>query len=112
MEDVSRLQLVLTGGTANLPGLESMMRRTLAPRVRIGIPNGHGGIPNALKAPAYATGVGILLWALSQQNTTAQEVNSSGYRFLKNRHAPITRFFGQLRGLWPLEVFSAERGRL
>ena len=47
--DITRLRMVLTGGTANLPGLKEMVQRTLTKHVRVGVPDGRGGIPDEFK---------------------------------------------------------------
>jgi len=61
--------LVLTGGAANLAGLETLARETVSIPIRIGSPTGIYGIIDALHDPAYATGVGLLLWAARHQGT-------------------------------------------
>ena len=55
--------LVLTGGAVKLPGFEDLVQGRLSSRVRIGVPNGHVDVPETLRAPEYATSVGLLLWA-------------------------------------------------
>jgi cell division protein FtsA len=54
--------LVLTGGSSNLVGIETLGRNTLQLPVRVGIPGNIFGIADALHDPAYATSVGLLLW--------------------------------------------------
>jgi len=54
--------LVLTGGSANLSGIEALGRNILQLPVRVGIPTNIYGIADALHDPAYATSVGLLLW--------------------------------------------------
>ena len=82
VEDISKMSLVITGGTANLPGLLDLTHTKLTNHVRIGVPNGNTSIPDELKAPAYATGVGILLWAMDQREpvtaTEAPRSNGNG----------------------------------
>ncbi|MBI2936356.1 MAG: cell division protein FtsA, partial [Chloroflexi bacterium] len=56
--------IVLTGGSANLPGLEQVARKVFSCPVRIGRPKGIQGLPDELKNPAYATVVGSLLWGV------------------------------------------------
>ena len=65
--ELSEMRVVLTGGASSLPGLGSLVQRTLAIPVRHGTPEIRGDFPEELKNPAYATSVGILLWALTQQ---------------------------------------------
>jgi len=56
--------LVLTGGTANLKGIETLGQEVLGLPVRVGVPTGVYGLADILPDPAYATGVGLLLWGL------------------------------------------------
>ncbi|MDH5695771.1 MAG: cell division protein FtsA [Dehalococcoidia bacterium] len=54
--------IVLTGGSANLAGIEALGRNTLQLPIRVGIPGSIYGISDTLHDPAYATSVGLLLW--------------------------------------------------
>ncbi len=55
--------LVLTGGSSNLLGIETLGQEVLGLPVRVGVPMGVYGITDILPDPAYATSVGLLLWA-------------------------------------------------
>ncbi len=59
--------LVLTGGTAELPGMEDLARRVFHSPVRIGAPRGFPGLPGTLRQPAYSASVGVLLWGIKHQ---------------------------------------------
>lgn len=63
--------LVLTGGTANLPGIDALAREVTQSPVRIGLPAGVSGIIEDLANPAYATSVGLLLWGLKNQGQSS-----------------------------------------
>lgn len=54
--------LVLTGGSAKLPGIETMAQEVLQLPVRVGAPRDIHGLTDSLYDPAYATSVGLLLW--------------------------------------------------
>ena len=54
--------LVITGGSANLPGLEQLAAETLGLPARIGRPHHIHGLSDAIDNPAFATSVGLLLW--------------------------------------------------
>ncbi|MBI2850616.1 MAG: cell division protein FtsA [Chloroflexi bacterium] len=54
--------LVLTGGGANLPGIAELAADVTRLPVRIGVPYNLFGVADTLDDPAYATGVGLLLW--------------------------------------------------
>lgn len=59
--------LVLTGGSANLPGIDALGRDILQLPVRVGIPTSIYGITDILHDPAYATSVGLLLWGAKHE---------------------------------------------
>jgi len=54
--------LVLTGGTANLPGIEAVAEDVFREPVRVGAPQDVYGLADILYDPAYATSVGLLKW--------------------------------------------------
>jgi len=56
--------LVVTGGTAELPGILDLAGQTLDLPARIGVPTGMHGLADSISRPAYATAVGLLLWGL------------------------------------------------
>ncbi len=58
--------LVLTGGSSNLLGIETLGQDVLGIPVRVGVPTGVYGIADILPDPAYATSVGLLLWGTSK----------------------------------------------
>jgi len=59
--------LVLTGGTSNLSGIAALGREILRLPVRVGAPANISGITDTLCDPAYATSVGLLLWAAKNE---------------------------------------------
>ena len=69
--------LVLTGGTSNLSGIDALGRDLLRLPVRVGIPVSISGITDTLHNPAYATGVGLLLWGMKPKGTQTWK----SYRF-------------------------------
>jgi len=56
--------LVITGGTAELPGILELAGQTLDLPARVGSPLGLLGLADSISRPAYATAVGLLLWGL------------------------------------------------
>jgi cell division protein FtsA len=59
--------LVLTGGSSNLSGIETLGREILRLPVRVGVPTHVSGITDSLRDPAYATSVGLLLWGAKNE---------------------------------------------
>jgi len=70
--------LVLTGGSANLSGIEALGQDVLHLPVRVGAPTGMYGIADALHDPAYATSVGLLLWGSKHQGMQTWKVGGFG----------------------------------
>jgi cell division protein FtsA len=60
--------IVLTGGTALLEGIDTVAERILGYPCRIGRPQGLLGMGSAVSSPIYATGVGLIRWAIEEGN--------------------------------------------
>jgi len=54
--------VVLTGGGARIAGAAELAREAFEMPVRIGSPQGVGGLMDQLSNPAFATPIGLLLW--------------------------------------------------
>ncbi len=100
--DRARAGAVIVGGSANLAGLAELAEEVLGVPVRIGIPYGTGGLLEDVRAPSFATPVGLTLWELRQgRRERAREMTAR----------PTTRVFeGLTRGFnrasnWIGEMF-------
>ncbi|PIE16895.1 MAG: cell division protein FtsA [Rhodobacterales bacterium] len=61
-------QIVLTGGSSQIPGLESLANKILGQQVRLGRPMRVQGLPQAATGPAFASSVGLCLNAARPQD--------------------------------------------
>ena len=68
--------LVLTGGSANLPGIIPLAMDVLQMPVRVGIPGGLHGLVESISNPAYATAVGLLHWAMRDSEPFSPQVHA------------------------------------
>lgn len=59
--------IVLTGGTAALPGIKHVASDVLGMSVRTAQPENLAGLIDKLNSPAYSTSVGLLRWALTMR---------------------------------------------
>jgi cell division protein FtsA len=59
---------VLTGGSAVMQGMVELGEEIFHMPVRIGLPRYAGGLAEVVRAPRYATAVGLLLEGVSQLN--------------------------------------------
>ncbi|MCL0102672.1 rod shape-determining protein, partial [Dehalococcoidia bacterium] len=91
--------LVLTGGTANIPGIDLLAREVLdMQHVRVGVPGDITGIADTLHDPASATSVGLLFWGANHESDDEwrmEELRPGVIGTLKNSVLSARRF---LRG--------------
>jgi len=85
--------LVLTGGSSNLSGLETLGRDMLKLPVKIGVPVNMYGIAETLRDPAYATAVGLLLWGAKHDGKPTWQSGGfgDGLRRMMSRFAGLFR---------------------
>ncbi|MCX7890159.1 MAG: cell division protein FtsA [Rhodobacteraceae bacterium] len=67
-EHLPSQQVVLTGGASQIPGLDSMAARILGQNVRLGRPMRVQGLPQAATGAAFASSVGLCLFAAHPQD--------------------------------------------
>ena len=60
-EDVIGSGIVLTGGSSKMEGMIDLAEEVFHTQVRLGIPQGVGGLSGVVHNPIYATGVGLVL---------------------------------------------------
>lgn len=83
--------VVITGGGANLPGIAELGQKVMRVPVRLGVPVMLPGVSDALDNPAFATGVGLLLWKYKNENTVAPKSGRDVLRGLLNKMLRLFR---------------------
>ncbi|MNZ75476.1 Cell division protein FtsA [compost metagenome] len=68
-EDLLPAGIVITGGTAKMEGAVELAEEIFHMPVRLGLPQGVRGLEDVVRNPAYATGVGLLLYGLRKQGS-------------------------------------------
>lgn len=81
---------VIVGGGAKTVGLIEVATRTLNLQVRLGVPSGVRGVIRHLNDPAYATAIGLLNFALKEQDNPA----SGGKK--NSQESSLDGFFGKI----------------
>ena len=72
--------IVLTGGCANIPGVVEVTEKLARLPVRIGNPVAITGVSvEALKDPAYATSVGLVLYSMKNKGTSTWFTKRKGF---------------------------------
>jgi cell division protein FtsA len=67
-EHLPSQQIVLTGGASQIPGLDTLAPKILGQQVRIGRPLRVQGLPQAATGAAFASAVGLCLFAANPQD--------------------------------------------
>ena len=70
--------IVLTGGSSQLRGITQVAERVLNVPARVAAPKNLVGMVETLQSPAYATGVGLLRWAMSGQGVYRPRPSAQG----------------------------------
>jgi len=78
--------LVLTGGTAALPGLDELAEQLLGLPVRIGLPKGVHGLADVVRQPAFAASVGLLRWGAATEGGAPARAAPAGSLWAKIKH--------------------------
>ena len=69
MENMIPSGIVVTGGTALLEGVTEVAESIFNLPVRLGKPQGIGGLVDVVNNPMYATGVGLVLYGAKNQDS-------------------------------------------
>jgi cell division protein FtsA len=77
-EDLLASGVVVTGGTSKLRGITEIAEEVLGLPVRLGVPQGIGGLIDVVSGPAYSTGVGLVLHGARQRERPNRSHQSSG----------------------------------
>jgi cell division protein FtsA len=77
--------IVMTGGSTLLPGIIEMAERIFNVPVRQGVPTNVTGLVDVVSSPVYATGTGLLLYGLGQQDRNLFRIRDSDPLFYKVR---------------------------
>lgn len=86
LENAYPAGFVLTGGSVVLDGISDIAESVFNVPVRIGEPNKIGGLKDIIKNPAYATGVGLVIFGSSATcKMNFRETQSLGFTNILNR---------------------------
>ena len=77
--------MVMTGGSTLLPGMIEMAERIFNVPVRQGVPVNVTGLVEVVSSPVYATGTGLFLYGLGQQDRNLFRIRDDDHLFFKVR---------------------------
>lgn len=90
--------IVLTGGGAQLPRFDELVRDMLGLPVRVGVPTGLTGLADTIDAPPYATSIGLLRWGMRHGVSSSFGTSRNGS---ENNVSIYDRFKNWLRAFLP-----------
>lgn len=111
--DLADMSLVLTGGAAQLPGINSIFRQSLGSNTRLGFPKHSNELKDGLNKPEFSSSLGILLWGLENKginNSDSSESNES-YSNLNTKNKTY-QFINHIKTLLPVQPISSKLGRV
>jgi cell division protein FtsA len=85
--------VVLTGGTALLPGVAEAGEEVLGLPVRIGYPRRVGGLRDMVHSPVFSTALGLVMQGAAEEAEQARKTNGKPAR----KGGWIDRLFGWVR---------------
>jgi len=96
--------LVVTGGTAKLPGMDRFAHEVLGVQARVGLPRYLPEDPKGLDDPRYASVVGLALWG-----SRVTEAGIDGYGRLAQVRSGLRSAWDAVRGRLPRVSFGGTR---
>jgi len=77
-EELLSSGIVLTGGSANLPGMVELGEEMFAMPVRIGAPKYEGSLADVVKSPRHSTAIGLLYEGMAQRQHHGRMLQKTG----------------------------------
>ena len=84
---------MLTGGATILDGMPELAEQVLGMPIRRGSPTGIGGLVDVVRTPAYATGVGLVLYGVRNLGVTHFQRGDADKRTVWQR---MRNWFGEV----------------
>ena len=90
---------IVTGGGANVIGIEESAKRVLSLPVRVGSPRGVGGLVDDIINPSFATPVGLIIWGA--QRSPRENITSFAKRIKLPSKGVAKKLIDVIRDLLP-----------
>lgn len=87
--------VVLTGGTAKIPGAVDLAKDVLALPAQTGFPLQLGGLIDKVDDPSFVTSVGLLLWGM--ENSSPKKGNFSKNKIMDNLSGSLGSTVGSMK---------------
>jgi cell division protein FtsA len=91
--------LVLTGGASLLPGTLELAEEIFNMPVKLGVPNGFGGMIDEAKKPQCSTGVGLIQYGIRHRGELQDGLSNSEEGLFDSIKKRFRRWFGSVASL-------------
>ncbi len=90
--------IVITGGSASLPGVATIAKKVFGVPARIAEPRGLEGLVDEITSPAFAVGQGLILYGATEEGFETSSTRTSGKKSKKAKKSgsKLTDFFRNL----------------
>ncbi|MFA9461412.1 cell division protein FtsA [Thiohalorhabdus methylotrophus] len=86
LEEVVASGIVLTGGSSQMEGMQDLAEEIFHAPVRLGVPEGVGGLNDVVRNPMYATGVGLVEFGrYNGKEPSIRDWTGSGWKAIVKR---------------------------
>ncbi len=89
--------IVLTGGGAHLKGVADYVKQQLGLAVRVGKPDGFGGIAAGVDQPEFATAIGLMLTDARASSASGHRPSPSSNDVMRHAGGVISKFFKRFK---------------
>ena len=94
--------IVITGGSANIPGITNLAKKSFGVPARVGQPKGLEGLVDGISTSGYSAAQGLILYALHDEVARGGSSNYSGGMSSKRNSGDLKdKVFGFIRNLIP-----------
>jgi cell division protein FtsA len=87
---------VITGGGAHTVGILDVAKKSLYLPVRLGMPQGVGGLVDDILTPSYSTAIGLILYGVNESNEEQIQPKASLSSISKKVKLPSGNFFDKI----------------
>lgn len=90
--------IVITGGSALIPGIASVAKKVFGVPARVAYPKGLGGLVDEISSPAYSVGHGLILYGSSEEGfeTSSKRTSAKSSKKSGGVGSRLTSFFKNL----------------
>lgn len=93
--------IVITGGSAMIPGVTNIAKKSFGVPARVGLPKGLDGLIDGVSGPGYAAAQGLVIYALNDEVARGDSNKYAGGTSVKRSGDIKDRVFGFVKNLLP-----------